>query len=414
MDRLQVRSIEGRILAGISMFVAIMILVGWVAINEEARMQAFVRQHTGRSIERGAELFASLCSECHGEEGLGSGDRAPALNNPHLFGFDPVAEQTNTITNANRSLIRLDQLSEGLLTELTDSENPPAEDRQDEIFAELEAIDQQIEEQETIISEAVSARAGILDTLETAVDRDLFPQWESVQDIETTGDNEVEIFFNNNGTRLAQVGWGGDLHGYIVTTLIHGRPGSLNVWPNSAGGMAAWSQTAGGPLREDQIEDITAYILNWDKGSAWTPEDFIAVQQYGKPLADGSLPSEPPPPPVGDNVDGILQRWADEGLVGSAVSGADLYENEYKCSDCHRGGASAPDTEGTWTRVQTERLTQVQFAGYSGEAYLVESIVQPNVYLVDGYNSGVMPENFGIRMENQHLADIIAFLMTRE
>ena len=414
MDRLHIRSIEGRLLAGISMFVAIMILVGWVAINEEARMQAFVQQHTGRSIERGAELFASLCSECHGEEGLGSGDRAPALNSPHLFGFDPVAEQTSAITNANRSRVRLNQLSEALLAELTDSENPPTEEQQDEIFAELEAIEQQMQEQETIIAEAVSARAGILESLETAVERGLFPQWESVQDIETPSDNEVEIFFNNNGTRLAQVGWGGDLHGYVVTTLVHGRPGSLNVWPNSTGGMAAWSQAAGGPLREDQLEDIAAYILNWDKGGAWTQEDFIAVQQYGKPLADGSLPSEPPPPPVGDDIEGILQRWADEGIVGSAVSGADLYENEYKCSDCHRGGASAPDTVGTWTRVQTERLIQAQFAGYSGEMYLIESIVQPNVYLVDGYNSGVMPENFGIRMENQHLADIIAFLMTQE
>ncbi len=414
MDRLHIRSIEGRILAGISMFVAIMILVGWVAINEEARMQAFVQQHTGRSIERGAELFASLCAECHGEEGLGSGDRAPALNSPHFFGFDPVAEQTSAITNANRSLVRLNQLSEALLAELTDSENPPAEERQDKIFDELEAIDQQMQEQETVIAEAVSARAGILESLEMAVERDLFPQWESVQDIETTSDNEVEIFFNSNGTRLAQVGWGGDLHGYVVTTLIHGRPGSLNVWPNSAGGMAAWSQTAGGPLREDQLEDIAAYILNWDKGGAWTQEDFIAVQQYGKPLADGSLPSEPPPPPVGDNVEGILQRWADEGIVGSAVSGADLYENEYKCSDCHRAGASAPDTIGTWTRIQTERLTQPRFAGYSGEMYLIESIVQPNAYLVDGYNSGVMPENFGIRMENQRLADMIAFLMTQE
>ena len=51
------KSIEGRILTGTVMFVAIMILVGWVAINEEARMQAFVQQHTGRSVERGAELF---------------------------------------------------------------------------------------------------------------------------------------------------------------------------------------------------------------------------------------------------------------------------------------------------------------------------------------------------------------------
>lgn len=411
---LPIKSIESRILTGISMFVAIMILIGWVAINEEARMQAFVRQHTGRSIERGAELFASLCAECHGEEGLGSGDRAPALNSPHLFGFDPVAEQTSAITNANRTMIRLNQLSQGLIAEVTDIENPPTEARIDEIAAELEDIEERIEEQEAIIAAAIEARAAKLNALDTAVGRGLFPQWESVEDIATTGDNEIEIFFNNNGTRLAQVGWGGDLHGYVVTTLIHGRPGSLNVWPNSAGGMAAWSQTAGGPLREDQIEDITAYILNWDKGNAWTDEDFIAVQQYGKPLADGSLPSEPPPPPAGDNVESILSRWAAEGIVGSAVSGAELYESEYKCTDCHRAGASAPDTIGTWTRIQTERLTQAQFDGYSAEAYLIESIVRPNDYIIDGYNSGLMPVNFGLRMTDQHLADIIAFLMTQE
>ena len=57
-----IKSIESRILTGILMFVATMILIGWVSINEEARMQAFVQQHTGRSIERGAELFASLCA----------------------------------------------------------------------------------------------------------------------------------------------------------------------------------------------------------------------------------------------------------------------------------------------------------------------------------------------------------------
>ena len=59
MNLLFIRSIEGRILMGITMFVGMMILVGWVAINEEARMQAFVQQHTG-PVDRSAagELFA--------------------------------------------------------------------------------------------------------------------------------------------------------------------------------------------------------------------------------------------------------------------------------------------------------------------------------------------------------------------
>ncbi len=407
-----IKSIEARVLAGITMFVGMMILVGWVAINEEARMQAFVRQHTGRSIERGAELFASLCSECHGEEGYGAGDRAPGLNNPHLFGFDPVGLQTAAITSANRRLVRLNKDTDNLLAEFTDAENPPSEERQNEILAEIETLETQIEEQQAAIEIAVAERAEILATLDTAVDNDLFPLWDTVVDIDTTGDNEVEVFFNENGTRLAQVGWGGDLHGYVVTTLIHGRPGSARVYPNSTG-MAAWSQTAGGPLRQDEIEDLAAFILNYDKGANWTTEDFIAVQQYGKPLADGSLPSEPPPPPAGDNVPGILARWQSEEIVGSPASGELLYDAEFGCTDCHRNGSSAPDTVGTFERISNERLTEPQFAGYTVEQYIVESITRPGDYVVDTYSSGLMPTNFGVRMTDHQLADIVSFLMTQ-
>ncbi len=414
MNLLVIRSVESRILMGITMFVGMMILVMWVAINEEPRMQAFVQQHTGRSIERGAELFASLCAECHGEEGYGAGNRAPGLNNPHLFGFDPVGEQTAAITNANRALVRLTDDTEQLLTELTDEDNPPAEERQDEIVAALAELEAQTAEQQERIAAAVAERSTILDTLDTAVDNGLFPLWESVVDIETTGDNEIEVFFNNNGTRLAQVGWAGDLHGYVVTTLIHGRPGSASVYPNSTG-MAAWSQTAGGPLRQDQIEDLAAYILNWDKGEAWTTEDFIAVAQYGKPLADGSLPTDAPPAPAGDNVLGILARWAENEIIGSEASGEELYDAEYGCTDCHRNGASAPDTVGTISRIQTERLTLPQFAGYTVEQYLIESIVRPGDYVVDGYSAGLMPTNFGVKqMTDENLADVVAFLLTQE
>ncbi len=407
-----IKSIEGRILAGITMFVGMMILVGWVAINEEARMQSFVRQHTGRSIERGAELYASLCSECHGEEGYGADKRAPGLNNPHLFGFDPVGLQTAAVTNANRALVRLNKDTDRLIAELTDAESPPSAERQNEIIAEVEALEAQMEEQQLAIDAAIAERSEILGILDKAVDNGLFPQWETIEDSDRTADNEVEVFFNTNGTRLSQVGWAGDLHGYVVTTLIHGRPGSARVYPSGTG-MAAWSQTAGGPLRQDQIEDLAAYILNYDKGENWTTEDFLAVAQYGKPLADGSLPTDPPPPPAGDNVAGILARWQAEEIVGSPVSGEALYDAEFGCTDCHRNGASAPDTVGTFTRVSTERLTLPQFAGYSVEQYLIESITRPGDYVVDGYSSGLMPNNFGTRMTDQQLADIVSYLMTQ-
>ncbi|MCY3832609.1 MAG: hypothetical protein OXG85_06305 [Chloroflexi bacterium] len=407
-----IRSIEGRVLAGITMFVGMMILVGWVAINEEARMQAFVRQHTGRSIERGAELFGSLCSECHGEEGYGAKDRAPGLNNPHLFGYDPVGAQTAAITNANRTLVRLNKDIETLLAELTDEQNPPSVERQNEIVAEIADLEAQIEEQQLVIETAVAERIGILGTLSTAVENGLFPLWDTIVDSDRTAISEVEVFFNNNGTRLAQVGWAGDLHGYVVTTLIHGRPGSGNVWLSSEG-MAPWSQLAGAQLRQDQIEDLAAYILNWDKGANWTAADYLAVGQYGKPLADGSLPTGPQPEKTGTDVLGILARWQEDEIVGSATSGELLYDVRFGCTDCHRNAASAPDTVGTLSRIQNERLAEARFAGYTVEQYIVESIVLPGDYVVDGYNSGLMPDNFGARMIDQELADVVAYLMTQ-
>jgi mono/diheme cytochrome c family protein len=411
MDRLLIKSIEGRILTGVIMFVGIMILIGWVAINEEARMQAFVQQHTGRAIERGAELYASNCSSCHGNDGLGGVGKAPALSNPHLFGYDALSEYNDAIVAANRALVNIDGAISVLNLELSDAESPPSEERIAEIEAELATLDTQIEAENANIDQAIIDRAAMIVTLKPATDRGLYPLWQTVDDNELT-ENLVA-----NGSRLAQVAWSGDLHGYITTTLIHGRPGSINVWPNSGGGMVAWSQRAGGPLRDDEIEDLAAYILNWDKGDNWTLEDFFAVQQYGKPLADGSiLIDNDAPPPVDTDVATIMETIEADGLVGDATAGEQAYLITYGCSACHLNGLVAPDTEGTWTRVNDERITLDEFAGYTAEQYLIESIVQAAVYDYpdDNYLAGAMPADFGDRITYQDMADIIAFLQTKE
>lgn len=411
MNRLLIKSMEGRILTGVTMFVGIMILIGWVAINEEARMQSFVQQHTGRAIERGGELFAKNCSSCHGPDGKGEVAKAPALNNPNLFGFDPLAEFNDSIINADRALVSLNQKSDEFVLEFTDSENPPSEERKDELRLELEELDTQIEAQNVAIEEAVTNRATALTSLQPAIDRGLYPLWDTVADDKLTN-NLME-----NGSRLGQVGWAGNLHGYIVTTLIHGRPGSIKVWPASLGGMASWSQRGGGPLRDDEIEDLTAYILNWDKGSEWTTEDFFAVRQFGKPLKDGSVPPPiggEPPVMIGQDVDAIVAKLEADGIVGDATNGEKIYVNPYGCTACHANGLVAPDVEGTWTRVQNERLTIDQFADYTGEKYLVESIVLPSDYDFpdDTYVGGGMRTDFGDVLSYQELADIIAFLKT--
>ena len=103
-----------------------------------------------------------------------------------------------------------------------------------------------------------------------------------------------------------------------------------------------------------------------------------------------------------------MRSWAARSV------GESLYDQEFGCTDCHRDGASAPDTVGTVTRIQNERFAEPGFDRYTVMQYIVESITRPGDYVVETYSSGLMPVNFGVRMTDQQLADIVAFIMTQE
>ena len=417
LRRLIIEGIEGRILMGITMFVAIIILIGWVAINEEARMQSFVQQFDARAIERGGELYASSCTTCHGNDGLGIAERAPALNNPHLFGVDIFGGINEDIARIQTEVATLTGTRVSLQNELTDSENPPSTERQVEILERIQEIDGELDARNEELAPLLEERLTILDSIQPVLDAGFLPGY-------APGMDEVELteLIADNGTRLGMTSWGGDLNSYIVTTLIHGRPGSAVVWPASNGGMVSWSQRGSGNLRDDQIQDIALYIQNWDKGENWTLEDWLAVSQFGKPIADGTLIGPPSEVDVaGSDVDDILARIEAGSIVGDPVRGEALYTGGERtetrarlgCSGCH-GAGSAPETDGTWTRTQNERLTLPQFAGYTGEQYLIESIVLPDAYISPGYSSGIMAGNFGEQLSVQDVADIVAYLVTQE
>ncbi len=361
LQRLLVERIEHRIIVGTVAFLGIMVLVGWIAINENGRMQAFQRQYEARAIERGAELFTANCSTCHGNNGYGGG-RGPALNSPYLFGFDFLAQ-------TRRERI-------GLETELS-----------------LGVSDERAAAIQARLTEIEAIEAPIRQQMQPAIDKGYNPDAPS---------------------RLANIGWGGSLHSFIYTTLVHGRPLSGFYWPNQ---MAAWGQTAGGPLRSDQLEDLTAYILNWDKGSEWTIDDLLRVEMFPKVPVDGAIVAEllaNAEPRVGVNTptDQIMVGLAD--VTGDPQNGQVLYNGALACSGCHMNAAVAPLTEGTWTRVNEVRLQEAQFAGYTGEMYLAESIIHPNDYISPGYGAGLMPANYGERLTYQDLADLIAYLASQD
>jgi cytochrome c oxidase cbb3-type subunit 3 len=70
----------------------------------------------------------------------------------------------------------------------------------------------------------------------------------------------------------------GTMKNYIEATLVSGIRGTP---------MPAWGQTSGGPLRMDQIENITAYVLSWNGAP---PESAVALAEtvaaQNQPTAD--------------------------------------------------------------------------------------------------------------------------------
>jgi len=196
-----------------------------------------------------------------------------------------------------------------------------------------------------------------------------------------------------NGQRLKEVGFQGTVPDFIRLTISAGRP-IPSAGTNYPQRMPTWSQRYGGPLRDDQIDDLVNFIMNWQTSAGG---------------AVANTPAAPTFQPVGTSLDVTLPAGdpaRGETLFNGTASLAD--GKPAGCAGCHVSGAGtiAPDIRGIATRAATRK------EGYSAEKYIHESIVQPDAYVVQGFNAGVMPPDFGQRMSAQNLADIMAYLMT--
>lgn len=404
LERMLIDKIENRILVGIVAFVGIMVLVGWVGIKENARMQSFADMYHARSVERGAMLFAANCATCHGTDGLGLGGRGPALNSPHLFGFNYFAELDNTIATLESEEIALNAELDALREELVSGN--VNDQRRAEILERREAITSRITGDDGIRGEIEALNAEKM-----AIADQLLPATDNGYPLTINADGEVDVVFS----RTSQINWGSTLYDFIFTTLVHGRPTSISYWGGEVQ-MVSWSQTGGGALRNDELDDLTNFILNWDKGNNWTVEDALRVRQY--PIVPGlGGGGEVVGEPAGTDVAAILQQIQDEGITGDATRGEGLYTGRattelgtrLNCSSCHAGAIAGPDTALTWDAVLNDRLNDADLEGYSPEQYIVESIVRPSDYIVDGYGAS-MPGNFGTTMSPQDIADVVSYL----
>jgi mono/diheme cytochrome c family protein len=205
--------------------------------------------------------------------------------------------------------------------------------------------------------------------------------------------NAADLF---NGSRLQAVSFPGTVEDYVRATISSGRPvpSAGTNYPNR---MPTWSSRFGGPLRDDQIDALVAFIMNWQD----------------RALAEAAAtPALPPGSAVGTDITQALP-------AGNADNGKSLAEGVFGCAACHILSTVGPawmpaaGTAGIGARTQT-RLTDPAYSGAAktAEQYLLESIVDPNVYVVSGFTSGIMPTNFADRATPQDAADLIAYMLT--
>jgi len=112
------------------------------------------------------------------------------------------------------------------------------------------------------------------------------------------------------------------------------------------------------------------------------------------------------------------------GVTGDPARGETLYRetnigpaNAPGCITCHSTEPGEVKAGPSHAGLATRAAEIVNDPGYTGqattaEAYLRESIVEPNAYVVEGFVAGVMYQNYGEELSEQELADLVAFMMT--
>ena len=198
--------------------------------------------------------------------------------------------------------------------------------------------------------------------------------------------------------RLDEVGWNGSMEDYIVSTASGGRISSTRpvIYPGQGTpAMPPFGNQSGGPLREDQIRTIAAFVMNWEETAT-----------------EVEVPTLPEGPTVGTDVTKELPE-------GDPQSGEQLSVS-LGCTACHTISAegigpfwpSTPDEPGIGERAVL-RISQPDYTGNAETdfEYLFESIVLPEEYLVVNYDN-LMPNNYSSSLTDQDVADLIAYLLT--
>ena len=201
--------------------------------------------------------------------------------------------------------------------------------------------------------------------------------------------------------RLTDVGFTGTLRDYVRLTVAAGRPSiKKSQWVQM---MPTWSSRFGGPMRDDQVEHVTNFVLNWE-GDAITqgpPENpdpwqhfenspFVAVDGIAAPVEDTAttdIPAEP--------------RLPQDLFISMACASCHNI-NEVQ-SEANRGPI-APHLGGLYEVAAT------RVAGEDATTYVKTSIVNPTAFVAEAY-APLMPADFTAKMSEEEIDALVAWIL---
>lgn len=196
--------------------------------------------------------------------------------------------------------------------------------------------------------------------------------------------NNFRFLCGEPSQRLQDIGWEGSKYEYIR---------SITTVGNMSEGMPAFGKAfrydAETALSEDQIENVTAYLLNFDPHICTQPA--TPVQEYSVKIVS-ELPA------------------------GDRENGQGLYELVYGCAACHGDlETEGSNAVGSWGGIFKDLDNRIE--GYTAADYVYESILSPSAHISPDCPIGLcagppsaMPDNYGQRISNAEMADIMAYL----
>ena len=105
---------------------------------------------------------------------------------------------------------------------------------------------------------------------------------------------------------------------------------------------------------------------------------------------------------------------------GDAEAGKKVFTSvaQPTCGSCHTyvaAGTNAtvgPDLDVVLCTALT-RPARKELCPEKDAAFILESIVNPDAHIAKGFTAGVMPKDFGEKLSDKQLADLVAFLLPK-